>query len=90
MNMNDHPDPICIRTLFYVKIRRDGVTAPFFDDFQTLSEAQKNAEAKAKTLNLPITFVDWRHDFANTTGDGVFLEEIRRNEGAQLRPRIWT
>ncbi len=62
MRFEDQPMPRFIRTIFYVHVRQNGTLAPFFEDFQTENQAKIAAEKKAKSMGLPLVFVDWRHD----------------------------
>lgn len=92
MNVNfmDAPTPRIIRTIFYVHTRRDGLLAPFYEDFPSENQAKAAAEKKAKGLGLPLIFVDWKTDLKDVPGDGVFLCAIRRDEAQPLSPRVFT
>jgi hypothetical protein len=77
--LNQQPIKV-IRTTYSVRMRRGGKATPLSDIADTPRYAKELAEAKARTYNLPIMYLDYRQDFAKQVDDGVYVVETRTTD----------
>jgi hypothetical protein len=86
----EQPTPRLITTVFDVENIINGECLPLSNaGFKTRTEAVECAEKRARSLGLPVIFLDWRQDIKNATGDGVFVCEIRRDQAQHNWPRVF-
>jgi hypothetical protein len=58
----------------------DGKATLLADPASPPRDAKELAEAKARTYNLPIMYLDWRQGFADQVDDGIYVVEVRATD----------